>query len=491
VAEERDEDRVHRLRQGEDDDRDRHRRAQVLSRVEAGRQDLDADEADQADAVAAQRERGLRRGEGVELAALEEGRDERLGKDEQRRRARQREDEREAQPPVEHLRIGSGVAAALRRGELRDQHGAERDAEERRRELHQPVGVEQPRHRADALVRRDLRVDEDRELRDRDAEQRRRHLLQDRAHTRMAPRGDERAGAKRDARQHAEPPQRRHLQRELEDAAEDDACGERVDALDAGAREQRDEPPHRCDHGDVEEDGSRRGDREALPRVEDPRRERDERDEADVREHHPRHHDRFVEMLEPGGHQPDDDGGGGDADDARRDERAEEDRRDRVDQPPGRLVAVGGTRARQHRHERLRERAFAEQAAQQVRDAERDVEGVERRPGAEHRRDDDVAHQPGDPRRQREERDRRRRAEQIHGRSAVLGESRRDGADAILTVFSPAGSSGAVHPQEFISWPPLPKPRRRPSASPRASSARVRTSSFAPPTWRFARAFAP
>ena len=61
----------------EHDDGDRHRRAHVLARIEAGGEDLDADQAEQADAVAAQRERRLVDRQGVELAALEQRRDQR------------------------------------------------------------------------------------------------------------------------------------------------------------------------------------------------------------------------------------------------------------------------------------------------------------------------------------------------------------------------------------------------------------------------------
>ena len=60
-------------------------------------------------------------------------------------------------------------------------------------------------------------------------------------------------------------------------------------------------------------------------------------------------------------------------------QRPEQHGRDGVDQPVGRLVAVGGARrAASDRHEGLREGALGEQAAQQVGDAEGDVERVGR-----------------------------------------------------------------------------------------------------------------
>ena len=52
---------------------------------------------------------------------------------------------------------------------------------------------------------------------------------------------------------------------------------------------------------------------------------------------------------------------------------------------------------RQHRHERRRERALGEDPAQVVRDPVGDDEGADRRPGAEQRRLQQVARQPGEP----------------------------------------------------------------------------------------------
>ncbi len=103
------------------------------------------------------------------------------------------------------------------------------------------------------------------------------------------------------------------------------------------------------------------------------------------------------------------------ADDAGHDQDAEQHRGDGIDHPPGRLVALGRPDLGQGGHERLGEGALAEQAAQQVGNAEGDVEGVERRSGAEGRGDDHVSGQPGDPGGEREQGDGRRRPEQIHG----------------------------------------------------------------------------
>ena len=180
------------------DDGDRHRRAHVLARVEAGREDLDADQAEQADAVAAQRAaRVLATVEGVEAGrAGTASRRSGSGKTSSAAAHGSASSERQAQAPVEHARVGGGVAARLRRRQLRDQHRAER----RRRAARSGTpsgGRRRSSHEtgADALVRGDLGVDQDRDLRHRDAEQRRRHLPQHAAHAGVAPGRAERAQA--------------------------------------------------------------------------------------------------------------------------------------------------------------------------------------------------------------------------------------------------------------------------------------------------------
>ncbi len=61
--------------------------------------------------------------------------------------------------------------------------------------------------------------------------------------------------------------------------------------------------------------------------------------------------------------------------------------------------------AGQHRHKRLAERTLGEQAAQQIGNAEGDVERVGERAGAKSGGHEQLAHQPGDARCQRQQRD--------------------------------------------------------------------------------------
>ena len=71
-ANRRHEQQVHHLREHQHDDRDPDRRADVLAGVEAGREHLHPDEADQPDAVAHQRKAVWRDVAGAEGTVLEQ-----------------------------------------------------------------------------------------------------------------------------------------------------------------------------------------------------------------------------------------------------------------------------------------------------------------------------------------------------------------------------------------------------------------------------------
>ncbi len=179
--------------------------------------------------------------------------------------------------------------------------------------------------------------------------------------------------------------------------------------LERGRQPARDD-----DHGHVEQDRRRGRNREAAPRVEDARGQRHHRHEADVGEHHARHQDGRVEALQARGHRPHQRRRRGHADHAGDQQRPGQHGGDGVDQPMRDLVAFGDARVGQQRHERLRERAFGEQAAQQVGDAERDVVGVGEAAGAEARGDQLLTHQAGHARGERQQRNRRGGLEKIH-----------------------------------------------------------------------------
>ncbi len=134
MREDRHEDEVAQLRDDQHADADLHRRLDVLLRIEAGREDLDEDQPDQADAVGRQRAADHHDRVAVEFAVVEQRCRKRLGEEKQRDRARRRQQERDAQTPVEQRRILVRIGVDVRLREARQQDRAERDAQQRGRE---------------------------------------------------------------------------------------------------------------------------------------------------------------------------------------------------------------------------------------------------------------------------------------------------------------------------------------------------------------------
>ena len=113
--------------------------------------------------------------------------DHRLGKDEQRHRTRNAQQDDQAQAPIEQGRIALDLALGLGGRQLRRQHRAERDAEQGDRKLHQSIGISQPRGGTCAYKQGDLKIDQQRQLGHANTEQRWRHLAQHLLHARMLP----------------------------------------------------------------------------------------------------------------------------------------------------------------------------------------------------------------------------------------------------------------------------------------------------------------
>ena len=217
-----------------------------------------------------------------------------------------------------------------------------------------------------------------------------------------------------DPRQHAQAPQRRDLDRELGDAADEHPGGKRVD----GRVEVLREAERRADEAQVQQHRREGGHREPAPGVEDAGGERHQRHEQDVREHPAGHHHRGIEGLglarQAGGHQPDQRRRGDHAEQRDREQNPEERGRDLVDHLPG-----ASARRTAHGHgpasdEGLREGPFREHAPQQVRQAEGDEERVGEDRCAEDGGGEVLADQSGDPGEQRQAADRGCRPEQIH-----------------------------------------------------------------------------
>ena len=86
-----------------------------------------------------------------------------------------------------------------------------------------------------------------------------------------------------------------------------------------------------------------------------------------------------------------------------------------------RLVATLALVFGEDRNERLRERAFGEHAAQDVRQPERGLERVHLHARAEQHGLQAFAHEPGDPRQQRHAADGRQRLQQVHETGRLPG----------------------------------------------------------------------
>lgn len=151
------------------------------------------------------------------------------------------------QSSVEKRVVARRVAPGIGAREPGQEHGAERDSQERRRKFHQAVGIVEPRHGSLAQMRGDVRVDEDRELRDAHAKERRHHEFEYAAHVRVGQTGPEAAGSHADA----EAAQRQILGAELQNAAHNHRNGQRPDGLGHAGRQK-----HRgADEGEVEQNG--------------------------------------------------------------------------------------------------------------------------------------------------------------------------------------------------------------------------------------------
>ncbi len=392
MAEPRHKDQIQQLRRGEHADGDLHRRADVLTGVEAGGQHLHGDDPEQADTITLERKRRSADIAIRECPIVVEDRHQRLRKDQQRGSARQGQHQHRAQPPVEHRRVAVAFAPSLRRRELRQQHDPECHAEQSRRELHQPVGIGQPGHGPDGDMRRDLGVDQKRKLRHRDTQHRRGHLAQDGAGAGVAPRGSDRCGRQADARQLADARQRRDLNRQLEHAAKHHTAAESQDRLDSALLEPRRAPPGRRNGGQVQQHRCCCRYRKPTPGVQHAGRQRHQRHEADVREHQPGQQDGGVELRQPGAHHPDQHRRADHPHGADHQQRPGEHGCHGVDQARRGGVAVASPGRRQQRHKGLRKRALGEQPAEEIRDPERDVEGVCGRAGAKGCRDQELAH---------------------------------------------------------------------------------------------------
>ena len=187
-----------------------------------------------------------------------------------------------------------------------------------------------------------------------------------------------------------------------------------------------DEDKQHADQDQVEQD--RRGGRrdEAVERVQHAAEQRDQRHEQQIGEGDAREIDgerEFVGVVGETGRDDDHQPGHGDLDQNREDDQRTKQYGERLlGEGLGGAVALGLEAAREQRHEGGRQGALGGQPAEQVGEAEGDDEGLGDRPGAEHRGDQDVAHETQHAARHGVATDRGRETDQRHDR--VISEFR-------------------------------------------------------------------
>ena len=164
------------------------------------------------------------------------------------------------------------------------------------------------------------------------------------------------------------------------------------------------EPQRAADEADIEQDRREGRHPELVVGVEDARRDRHQRDEENVRRGDLQQPHGEIELLrvlgEAGRADIDQDRRGDDADQRHREQDQRQHGGDVIDQQFGFVVPAPVTVFAENRHERLRERALGEQAAQQVGQLERDEKRIRRRARAEDPRDQHIAHKGEDARKQ-------------------------------------------------------------------------------------------
>ncbi|MCY1530354.1 hypothetical protein D9M68_655380 [compost metagenome] len=296
-------------------------------------------------------------------------------------------------------------------------------------------------------MRRDLRVDQQRYLRHAHAEQGRQHERRHAARSRVGPGRLQARPAQAHARQHAQLAQRRQLHTELQRASEQHAPRHGKDRLDALRGEPGRAPISGGDHRHVEQHRRGRRHSKALPGVQDAGRERHERHEGDVGKHPARHEDGGIEpfLAQTAGHGPHQHRRAQHTQHAGERERPGQHGGNLVDHQARGVVALLLTRTRQHRHECLAESTLGEEAAQQVGNAEGDVERVGQRTSAKGGRHEQFAHQSRDAGSEGEQGNERGGFEQGHGASVA---TRRRGTQfslaSILARAKIAGFAGII-----------------------------------------------
>ena len=219
--------------------------------------------------------------------------------------------------------------------------------------------------------------------------------------------------------------QARDLDRELGDAADEDADRQRQDRRLHVSREQHDTG----DHSDVHDGGPDGGREKVAVDLEHPHRQRGQADQREIREHHPRQEDGQIGLRgvvgEPRRDDAKDPRRAHDADDRRHAEREDRGSKHRPHHADELLARPRLDVFAEDRDHRGGERAFGEQAAQHVRDPKGHEERVGDGARAEDQRDDHVPDESQHAREERRPADGPQRADDLalhaHGADVLHG----------------------------------------------------------------------
>ncbi len=266
-------------------DRRAHGCCGVASGIERGYDAAHEHEARQADAVGHQRPRRLRGGIGAERAAHEQRPHQRVGNDEKRRDAGERQQHAKHDRAVLHDAGTLLVLSSKLRRHFGQQDRAERDADDAHRQLIDPVGVVERGQIARGEEARDERVDEEPDLDTSGADSRGTERHDEFAHLRP-PRGQLEPQV-----QSATCGDPDH-ENELQNSREQYAIGGRV----SRGREKR-YGQHRSDHGDIQEDRRCGGRAESLHCIQHRGELRHDGDAYEVGKGQPRELDREPHLI--------------------------------------------------------------------------------------------------------------------------------------------------------------------------------------------------
>ena len=393
-------DCIHDLGQHQNSHGNLHRRAHVLTGKVAGRQDLDCHQSNQSCPIANQRQSDFGYIAALQRTPVEQGGHQWLGKCQQTHGTGHSQQHHQTQAPIEHIGVALRIARRFGRCQLRRQHNTQRHAQQCGGELHQTIGVKQPRHTARCQVGGDLRINHQADLCHPHPQQGRQHQRQDAAHAAIAPRGLD--GRRRDANagQQTQFFQHGQLHTQLEHATQHDPCGHGIDGFNALVIQPWRQQQGCTNHANVQQDRRYRRHRKLFPGIEHPSTQRHHGHEADVGEHPARHqHCCFLGMpaFKATGQQPHQYRSTCHAHHAGQQQHPKQHGGDIANQCARSLLALLGFGGRQHRNKGLTERPFGKQAPKQVRNTEGDVEGVRERIGSEHGGHDQITGQTCDP----------------------------------------------------------------------------------------------